>query len=169
MFVGSLAMPHHSVGDEVVRALLREEGACVYDYRSVGRGPTGSSIIHIADSDRMMAVLNSVEHSTVCLLKDGVAVTDGALYARKLQIRRACYALRLCGHPLYADAAFVKLGDDAELSLHAQLPADEDAAAAIFADPQAEDVSPPVPFPRDQGAPVNVAVRRHVERDVFVE
>ena len=129
----------------------------------------GSSIIHIADSDRMMAVLNSVEHSTVCLLKDGVAVTDGALYARKLQIRRACYALRLCGHPLYADAAFVELGDEAELSLHAQLPADEDAAAAIFADPQAEDVSPPVPFPRDQGAPVNVAVRRHVERDVFVE
>ena len=50
-----------------------------------------------------------------------------------------------------------------------ELPADEDAAAAIFADPQAEDVSPPVPFPRDQGAPVNVAVRRHVERDVFVE
>ena len=129
----------------------------------------GSSIVHIADSAKMMDVLNSVPHATICLIKDGVAVTDGALYARKLQIRRACYVLRLCGHPMYADAEIVELGDEADLALHAQLPADEDAAAAIEADPQADDVSPAVPFPLDQGAPVNVAVRRHVERDVFVE
>ncbi len=129
----------------------------------------GSSIIHIADSAKMMDVLNSVPHATICLIKDGVAVNDSALYARKLQIRRACSVLRLCGHPMYADAEIVELGDEAHLALHEQLPADEDAAAAIEADPEADDISPAVAFPRAQGAPVNVAVRRHVERDVFVE
>ena len=118
-------------------------------------------MIHLADNDAMMTLINRVPGDTVSLIKDGVPVTDSSLFARKSQIARARYTLRTAGHPLYSDASPPDVGlAQAEdmLALHAELPRDEDAVGVVTAEPVAEEIPPPVPpvqFPRAIGLPVS--------------